>query len=85
MATTSNRYGVEYVLGMLIGVGWGVAIGLMVAPASGRDSREWILARGRIVKSRTAAFLKRHDAMSIVRRRGVLGLADILRTRDRSA
>ena len=85
MAEARKRYGVEYVLGLLIGVGCGAAIGLMIAPAPGRNSREWILARGRIVRLRTAAFLSRHDAMTIVRRRGVLGLADILRTRDRGA
>jgi hypothetical protein len=83
MTETHKRFTEDYVLGLLIGIGCGVAVGVLLAPAPGRDSREWILARGRATRHRTAAFLHLHGAMDIMRRRGAIGLLDFLQRREK--
>lgn len=65
---------VEFALGLLIGMGAGVAVGLLTAPVPGRDSRAWVLARGAAVRRRTAEYVRTHNVMDIVRQRGLRGL-----------
>ena len=64
----------EFVLGLLIGVGIGLAAGLLAAPTPGHDSRGWVLARGAAVRRRTAEYVRTHNIMDIVRQRGLRGL-----------
>ena len=75
---------VDFGLGLLVGVGVGLAIGLLSAPVPGRDSRAWLLVRSAAVRRNTAEFLHARGAMDVVRQRGVVGLMDLLRHRHRS-
>lgn len=67
------------VAGFACGLLTGAALGLLLAPARGRDTRAWIVARGADARSRTARLLQQHDVMGIVRRSGIRGLAAALR------
>lgn len=66
-------------LGFAVGVAAGAVLGLLLAPASGRDTRAGIVARGRAARARTAALIERSRAIEIARRTGVRGLLQALR------
>jgi hypothetical protein len=54
----------------------GVALTLMLTPVAGRDTRRWIVQTGSATRRRTAAVLERNrQAMAVIRKHGVLGLA----------
>jgi hypothetical protein len=76
---------VEFALGLLIGLGAGVAVALLTAPAPGRDARAWVLARSAAARRRTAEYLQAHNAMEIMRQRGVRGLLKFIREHEREA
>lgn len=65
------------------GLAAGAALGLLLAPARGRDSRQWIAARGRAAARGAAQVLDRQRVYAIIRERGIRGLADALQRRAR--
>jgi gas vesicle protein len=69
----------RFVVGFACGVLAGAALAVLVTPASGRETRQWIARQGRAARRRTGQLLHTEQLIAIVRRRGVLGLADVLR------
>jgi len=61
------------------GLVMGAALALLLAPASGRDTRAWVAERGRSAGRGTSALLNRTRAIAIVREEGVRGLWHRLR------
>lgn len=68
-----------FVTGLACGVLAGAALAMLVTPASGRETRHWLVSQGRAARRRTGQLLHTEQLIAIVRRRGVLGLADVLR------
>lgn len=59
----------------------GACLALMLA-ATGRETRQWIATQGRAARRRTGQLLHTEQLTAIIRRGGVLGLADRLRRTD---
>ncbi len=72
---------VEFVAGFTCGVLAGAALALLMAPAPGRETRQWIATQGRAARRRTGQLLHAEQLGAIIRRSGVVGLADVLRRR----
>jgi gas vesicle protein len=72
----------RFVTGFACGVLAGAALAMLVTPASGSETRHWLASQGRAARRRTGQLLHTEQLMAIVRRRGVLGLADVLRRTD---
>jgi hypothetical protein len=54
----------------------GVALTLLFAPVSGRDTRHWIASTSGETRRRTAALIERNrQALNLIRTRGIVGLA----------
>ena len=71
---------VQFAVGLACGMLVGAAVGLLAAPTTGANARHWIADQGRAVGRRGAAL--RSEAIDIVRRRGILGLADAVSRRE---
>jgi hypothetical protein len=67
------------VAGFACGLLAGAAVALILAPAPGRDARGWIAAQGREARRRTGRLLHTEQATAIIRKSGILGLAEVLR------
>ena len=80
--TAEHNDTAHYLVGLLAGLACGLAagatLGLLLAPAPGRDTRARILEQGRAARARTAKWFDRQTAIEIVRRRGIRGLLDTL-------
>ena len=72
----------RFVAGFACGVLAGATLALLATPASGRETRQWLVNQGRAARRRTGQLLHTDQLIAIVRRRGVLGLADTLRRTD---
>jgi hypothetical protein len=66
-------------IAFVAGLMTGAAIAVLLAPASGRQTRGWIATQGRAAGRRAAGLFDREKAMAVVRGRGVLGLVKRLR------
>lgn len=76
-----NRKAVAALAGLVCGLVVGAALGLFLAPRSGRDNRAWIVQKGREARRRAGVLLDPSVALSIIRKQGVRGLSDVLRRR----
>src|SRR5687768_8782165 len=63
------------------GVMAGAAVGLLFAPAGGRDTRQWIATHGRDAGRRAAHLFDPAQASAIIRRSGIRGLVEVMRWR----
>jgi hypothetical protein len=80
--TTHEREHLGAILaGFVFGVVAGAAVGLLFAPAGGRDTRQWIATRGREAGRRAAHMFDPAQATAIIRQSGVRGLIDAARWR----
>jgi hypothetical protein len=73
---------VDFLLGLMCGLAAGAGLALLLAPASGRDTRRWVAVQGRAAGRRTGQILHTDQLTAIIRRSGILGLADMLRHTD---
>ena len=73
---------VRLVAGFATGLLTGACLALLLAPAPGRETRQWMAAQGRAARRRTGQLLHREQLTAVIRRSGVLGLADILHRTD---
>ena len=72
-----TRVGIEPwgLAGFATGVVLGAALGLLLAPARGRDSRRSMAMQGRAARASTSRVLRRNrELLAIVRREGVRGI-----------
>ncbi len=60
------------------GLAVGAALGVMLAPTPGRDTRGWIAERGRTARRGITPLLHPQEAMAVIRERGVRGLLDAM-------
>lgn len=67
--------------GFACGVIVGAAVGLLFAPAGGRDTREWITRHGREAGRRAAQIFDPARANVIIRQSGIRGLVEVMRWR----
>ena len=65
-----------FVAGLACGLLMGSLVALLLTPRKGRDTRHWLADRGRSVGRWTSNVLHREELMGIVRRSGVVGLAE---------
>jgi hypothetical protein len=68
----------HWLLGFACGVLVGTALGLVFAPAPGRDTRRWITTRTGDIYRSAAPLFHPSELGAIVRQRGVRGLLDAL-------
>jgi gas vesicle protein len=73
---------VRFVAGFATGLLTGAALALLLAPATGRETRQWMATQGRAARRRTGQLLHTEQLTAVIRRSGVLGLADMLRRTD---
>jgi gas vesicle protein len=71
----------DAVMGLVCGLVVGAALGILLAPASGKDTRHWIAKNSDGARRQVARLFDREELAAIVRQRGVRGLADVLRWR----
>jgi hypothetical protein len=67
------------IAGFACGMLAGAAVAVLLAPAPGRDTRAWLAIHGRDARRRTAKFLRTDEMHAIIRKSGMLGLAEVLR------
>jgi gas vesicle protein len=79
MAHESDDNGLEFTVGLACGLAAGVALALLLAPAPGRETRAWVARQGREARRRAGELLHTPEMNAIIRRSGLLGLADVLR------
>ena len=75
---------VRFVAGFAAGLLTGAALALLLAPATGCETRQWMARQGRAARRRTGQLLHTEHLTAVIRRSGVLGLADRLRPTDAS-
>ena len=76
----ANR--VRFVAGFATGLLTGAALAVLLAPATGRETRQWMATQGRAARRRTGQLLHTEQLAGVIRRSGILGLADMLRRTD---